>query len=253
MVYTSNCNQPEVMIKGVITLRRYHFYAAAICAAAVIGTSGCSMNTKAEGTQTQAEMSQTEASESATVVEAVTGPIESMEEKSKEDPQALRIYGSALHMEDGRLSIDNQSGVSFEGEIILNISQESTRILDAASGAPLALEDIEDGETIYVYVGPTMTMSLPPMTNADIILADIPADFKVPDYVEIDSVVTDAESSQTVLTALDGTEYVLAEDCDIFPYLTRNMVTLDDLTQGKKVIVWSGDDNTATRIMVFAD
>ena len=75
----------------------------------------------------------------------------------------------------------------------------------------------------------------------------------MPDYVEADSVITDAGSSQTVLTASDGTEYILAEDCDIFPYLTRNIVTLDDLTQGKKVVVWSGDDNTATKIMVFAE
>lgn len=253
MVYTSNCNQPEMEVKGVITLRRYHLYAAAICAAAVFGASGCAMNTKAENTLIQEEISQTEASESTTIVEAVTGPIESMEETSKEEPQGLRIYGPAVHMEDGRISIDNQSGAGFMGEIILNISRESTRILDAASGAPLTLEDIEDGETIYVYIGPAMTMSLPPMTNASLILADIPADFKVPDYVKVDSVVTDAENSRTVLTASDGTEYILAEDCDIFPYLTRNIVTLDDLTQGKKVVVWSAEDNTATRIMVFAD
>ena len=241
------------MIKGVITLRRYYFYAAAICAAAVIGTSGCAMNTKAENTQAQAEASQPETVEDTTVVEAVTGPIESMEESSKEEPQPVRIYGPVSHMEDGRLSIDNQSQAGSEGEIILNISRESTLILDAVSGMPLTLEDIRDGETIYVYIGPAMTMSLPPMTNAVVIFAGIPADFKVPDYAEVKSVITDAESSRTVLTAADGTEYILAEDCDIFPYLTRNIVTLDDLTQGKKVVVWSGNDNTATKIMVFAD
>ena len=225
----------------MITLRRYYFCVAAICAAAVIGISGCAMNTKAESAQTQADASQPESAEAATVVEAVTGPIESMEETPNEELQPVRIYGSASHMEDGRLSIDNRSGVSAEGEIILNISQESTLILDAVSGTPLTLEDIQDGETIYVYIGPAMTMSLPPMTNAAII------------FVEADSVITDAGSSQTVLTASDGTEYILAEDCDIFPYLTRNIVTLDDLTQGKKVVVWSGDDNTATKIMVFAE
>lgn len=241
------------MIKGVITLRRYYFCVAAICTAAVIGISGCAMNTKAESAQTQADASQPESAEAATVVEAVTGPIENMEETPNEELQPVRIYGSASHMEDGRLSIDNRSGVSSEGEIILNISQESTLILDAVSGTPLTLEDIQDGETIYAYIGPAMTMSLPPMTNAAIIFANIPADFKVPDYVEADSVITDAGSSQTVLTASDGTEYILAEDCDIFPYLTRNIVTLDDLTQGKKVVVWSGDDNTATKIMVFAE
>ncbi len=85
------------------------------------------------------------------------------------------------------------------------------------------------------------------MTNAAIIFANIPADFKVPDYVEADSVITDAGSSQTVLTASDGTEYILAEDCDIFPYLTRNIVTLDDLTQGKRWSYGRGDDNTATK------
>lgn len=128
------------------------------------------MNTKAESAQTQADASQPESAEAATVVEAVTGPIENMEETPNEELQPVRIYGSASHMEDGRLSIDNRSGVSAEGEIILNISQESTLILDAVSGTPLTLEDIQDGETIYAYIGPAMTMSLPPMTNAAIIL-----------------------------------------------------------------------------------
>lgn len=170
IVYTSKCNRRETVIKGVITLRRYYFCVAAICAAAVIGISGCAMNTKAESAQTQADASQPESAEAATVVEAVTGPIESMEETPNEELQPVRIYGSASHMEDGRLSIDNRSGVSAEGEIILNISQESTLILDAVSGTPLTLEDIQDGETIYAYIGPAMTMSLPPMTNAAIIL-----------------------------------------------------------------------------------
>lgn len=144
----------------------------------VIGISGCAMNTKAESAQTQADASQPESAEAATVVEAVTGPIESMEETPNEELQPVRIYGSASHMEDGRLSIDNRSGVSAEGEIILNISQESTLILDAVSGTPLTLEDIQDGETIYAYIGPAMTMSLPPMTNAAIIFANIPADLR---------------------------------------------------------------------------
>ena len=119
----------------------------------------------------------------------------------------------------------------------------------AFSGA----QKIKDGDTIYAYIGPAMTMSLPPMTNATMIFTNVPADFKVPDYVTVKSVVTDAASSQSVLTAMDGTEYTLADDCGIVPYLTRNIVTLDDLTQGRKAVVWSDGENTATRIMVFAE
>ena len=83
------------MIKGVITLRGYYFCVAAICAAAVIGISGCAMNTKAESAQTQADASQPESAEAATVVEAVTGPIESMEETPNEELQPVRSQGSS--------------------------------------------------------------------------------------------------------------------------------------------------------------
>lgn len=187
------------------------------------------------------------------MVESVTGAIESMEESGTEAPQAIRIFGPVTRTEDGRLSIDNQSGVSNSGEIILNVSDEETYILDAVSGLPIKLEDIKDGDTIYAYIGPAMTMSLPPMTNADVIFANIPADAKVPDYVEVKSMITDASTSKSVLTALDGTEYTLADDCNIFPYLTRNIVTLDDLTQGRKCVVWADDENSASKIMVFAE
>ncbi len=40
-----------------------------------------------------------------------------------------------------------------------------------------------------------MTMSLPPISNAGLILCQIPADFKVPDYVEIKGVVADGALS----------------------------------------------------------
>ena len=151
------------------------------------------------------------------------------------------------------LSIDNQSGVSNSGEIILNVADDMTYILDAMTGLPVALEDVKDGDTIYAYIGPAMTMSLPPMTNAVMIFTNLPADAKAPDYVEVKSMVTDAGTSKSVLTAADGTEFTLAEDCNIFPYLTRNIVTLDDLTQGKKCVVWSDDENTASKIMLFAE
>ena len=188
-----------------------------------------------------------------TVVESVTGAIESMEESQPEVPQSVRIYGPVTKMEDGRLSIDNQSGMSTSGEIILNVADDMTYILDAMTGLPVALEDMKDGDTIYAYIGPAMTMSLPPMTNAVMIFTNLPADAKAPDYVEVKSMVTDAGTSKSVLTAADGTEFTLAEDCNIFPYLTRNIVTLDDLTQGKKCVVWSDDENTASKIMLFAE
>lgn len=236
-------------------MRKYRLYAAGICAAVVLGVGGCASNVSADttpATQESKEETKEETTVADTVVESVTGAIESMEESEPQAPQAVKIYGPVTRGEDGRLSIDNQSGMSSSGEIILNVSDE-TYILDAVTGLPYKADDIKDGDTIYVYIGPAMTMSLPPMTNATVIFANIPADAKVPDYVEVKSMITDAGTSKSVLTATDGTEYTLAPDCNIFPYLTRNIVTLDDLTQGRKCVVWADDENAAVKIMVFAE
>ena len=233
-------------------MRKYHLYAAVLCSAAVLGLGGCSNKVDAATTLPLVNESRpvvveseepTSSAEETTVVETVSGTIESAEEQPEQAEDSVCLFGPATQMEDGRLSIDSQADQGYQGEVILNVSQESTYVLDAVSGLPIELSDIKDRDTIYAYIGPAMTMSLPPMTNATMIFANVPADFKVPDYVTVKS----------VLTAMDGTEYTLADDCGIVPYLTRNIVTLDDLTQGRKAVVWSDGENTATRIMVFAE
>ena len=235
-------------------LRKYRLYAAGICTVLALGIGGCASNGASAATETRQESqeaSKEETTEADTAAESAADNVEDM--NGQDALQSLRIYGPVTKQEDGRLSIDNQSDMSISGEIILNVSEEFTYILDAVTGLPLKEEDIKDGDTIYVYIGPAMTMSLPPMTNADVIFANIPADAKVPDYIEVQSLVTDAATSKSVLTAADGTEYTVESDCNIFPYLTRNIVTLDDLTQGRKCVVWSDEDNAALQIMVFAE
>ncbi len=233
-------------------MRNYRLYAAIICAATVLGAAGCSAKASAGESSVQETTQETTVAD--TVVESVTGEVESVEQESEAEALLpVRVYGPITKLEGNKISIDNQSGVSYEGEIIINIDENATHILDAVTGEPVGLDDLKDGSTAYVYVGPAMTMSLPPMTNTEMIFVNAPEDFKVPDYVEIESVVTDADTSKSVLTAVDGTEYTLDEECKINPYLTRNIVTLDDLTQGRKCVVWSSEDNVATSIMLFAE
>lgn len=249
-MYTPGTVKNKIEYKEIIQLRKYRLFVISACAAVALGVGGCAAKTEATPTGVQQVETTTEATTD--VVETVDGTIESMEETQPEAPQSIRIYGTVTRGEDGRLSIDNQSGQSYSGEIVLNISDDETLILDAVSGDPYAADDIKDGDTIYVYIGPAMTMSLPPQTSAKVILANIPADFKVPDYVTVDSVVTDASTSKSELTAADGTKYEIGADCSIVPYLTRNIVTLDDLTEGRTCMIWSDDQNVAQKIMVFA-
>ena len=162
--------------KGEIILRKYHLYAAVLCSAAVLGLGGCSNKVDAATTLPLVNESRpvvveseepTSSAEETTVVETVSGTIESAEEQPEQAEDSVCLFGPATQMEDGRLSIDSQADQGYQGEVILNVSQESTYVLDAVSGLPIELSDIKDGDTIYAYIGPAMTMSLPPMTNAN--------------------------------------------------------------------------------------
>lgn len=163
-----------------------------------------------------------------------------------------QIWGTVLSVEDGQIHIDNQSGTSFTGEIILNVSDEYSRVLDAVNGFPVQLSDIQVGETIYAYIGPAMTMSLPPMTTAEMIICKIPADAKAPDYVKVKS-MTWQENGDWVLTTQDGAVYQVPGSCPIIPYLTRNMVTLQDVTESSKLLVWSDAENQVSNLVLFPE
>lgn len=168
-------------------------------------------------------------------------------------PSSVRIYGTVNQTSDGRLSISRQDGDFAGQELIINVSEE-TRILDAVNGYPVALDTLKNGETIYAYISPAMTLSLPPMSHGEIILCSIPADFKVPEYITVDTLTVAGDGVSGTISADNGTTYTVNPDSQILPYLTRNIVTLQDLVKGKKCLVWTQTgSNTAYKIVAFAD
>lgn len=174
---------------------------------------------------------------------------------SSTDKNALeptRIYGPVTKTDNQTLSIDNQSGGSYAGEIIINISDQ-TRILDAVSGLPVAYDDLRNGETAYIYIGPAMTMSLPPMTNASMILCNIPADYKVPEYLTVESMAIASDGVSGTLTTAGGSKYTIPADAQFLPYLTRNIVRIQDLTPGATCLIWSDAQNRATKVVIFPE
>lgn len=108
-------------------MRKYQLFAISACAAVALGIGGCAAKTEAV-TTTQAETVESTAETTADVIETVDGTIESMEETQAEALQSIRIYGTVTRDESGRLTIDNQSGQSYSGEIVLNVSDEETLV-----------------------------------------------------------------------------------------------------------------------------
>lgn len=164
--------------------------------------------------------------------------------------EAIRIYGPVTKTDGGSLSIHNNSKDSYQGQIQINIS-DKTRILDAVTGYPVSYDKIRDGETAYIDISPVMTMSIPPMSNAIMILYNIPADYKVPEYVNVESMSMNAAGTSGTLTAANGINYTIPGNAQIVPYMTRNVVTIQDLVKGTTCLLWSDSQNNASKVMIF--
>lgn len=165
---------------------------------------------------------------------------------------SIRIWGPVLRLEDGNLVMDNRSDVSYRGEMVIAVDPESTRILDGENGYPVEVSEINEGEPVFVYIGPAATMSEPPIVNASLILCKIPDDLRVPEQVYVTAMEEQADGS-FLLSADNGMQYLVPADCEIMPYLTRNIVTLQDIQAGSSCLVWSDERRTAQKILLFAD
>lgn len=218
-------------------------------AALAVSAAGCAPAEKAPAQETQTEQ-QTEAPET--------------EESSQEAeeiaaaPQTVKFHGTVTRPEgsegDQLLMNATIEGAEGQQEVILNLSEE-TLILDAVEGLPMQLEDIKDGDMVYSYMSPAMTASIPPQSFAYLILANIPADYRVPSLEAVQELTVNEDGS-AVVEAVSGTVYQIPADCELLPYLTRNMVAVQDLTEGTNFLVWSelgedGKEETANKIVIF--
>ncbi len=163
----------------------------------------------------------------------------------------VRIYGviSEVWTEQNTIVVDNQSDASSPGEIELKIDTENTLVLDATTGYPVSLEEVETG-SFEAYLGEAMTMSLPPQTTPYVVIVNIPADYGTPQYAIVEQIEKDEVGGATV-TATDGRSYEITADTQIVPYRTKNIVTVDDIQVGLECLVWLDEDGTASKVQIF--
>ena len=188
------------------------------------------------------------------------------------DMQPVSKWGhiASIDEENTRISFNSteyvvdEEGNSSEvvNEIVLHLTA-NTPILDGTTLMPVALSDIDTEALAYVWVSQAMTMSLPPQTSAQVIIVNVPEDASAPQYV----VVKDVEDTDggIIFTDQDGVSWRADGDTQVSPYLTRNIVTLDDIKVGTRLVLTQGSETStagteqageadayAAKLLVFA-
>ncbi len=215
--------------------------------------TGCGQKDTAE----QAENTEDQTADS----EEATMPDEDMEidpefgvdpDENGDAPASMApaVFGVITDVSGNEITVDNQSDISSKGEMILMIDSDHTYLLDASTGLPVDVKDVQTGGSFEAYLGDAMTMSLPPQNTPDIVFVNLPEDIAMPAYAVAAEDPTEADGVWT-LEATDGTVYEVTEDAQVVPYLTKNIVKMQDVQKGTACAIWYDDQNQVQKVMIL--
>ena len=121
-------------------------------------------------------------------------------------------------------------------KIQLNVSDE-TVLIDSKLAAPFSLSELKVGDRIYAEYSSVMTRSLPPQTSAAMIAVNVEKGGGV-NLINVNKVETDNDGNLTVYDNEKDTVLTVGKDASVKPYMTKNIVKLQDITVGSKILAW---------------
>ena len=168
---------------------------------------------------------------------------------SKAEDTAVRIYGEIEEVSEEDIIVDNQSDMSSQGEMILTIDPENTVLVDGESGLPLELSDVEKGSFV-AYLGPAMTLSLPPQCTPEVVFTNVSEEEAAPYYAVIARKPV-AKDGCLKVVAEDGQSYVIPDTAEIKPFRTRNVVRAEDIQKGSRCLIWQNEQEEVVRVVLL--
>lgn len=168
---------------------------------------------------------------------------------SKAEDTAVRIYGEIEEVSEEDIIVDNQSDMSSQGEMILTIDPENTVLVDGESGLPLELSDVEKGSFV-AYLGPAMTLSLPPQCTPEVVFTNVSEKEAAPYYAVIARKPV-AKDGGLKVVAEDGESYVIPDTAEIKPFRTRNVVRVEDIQKGSRCLIWQNEQKEVVRVVLL--
>ncbi len=169
-------------------------------------------------------------------------PVSQSDLAAETDPQApdsVLYYGqvteiqtddagavTALHLRSDRY-----------GEYVMLVSEDTVWI-DSGNYAASSPEDLEVGESVYVFHSSVSTRSLPPQSQAYAVVRNIPQDVGAGQYATIGEIAENSDGTYQILTA-DGSMYLtVGSDTVLSAYAAGTTFQLSDLEAGDRIVAW---------------
>ena len=175
-------------------------------------------------------------------------------EAPEKAPVFVRIWGKVSPWEGKGIYLKNDSGDGSLDQVVVHPGEVPA--VDAATGLPLDLEKVKEGDTLYVWASPMMALSMPPQVNALAVVGNVPADAAAPEFCEIAGLPTLAPGSSidgkdAAFPLAGGGTLEVTEETAYSPWRTKQIVGMRDLLPGSRALVWKGKDGAAEKVLVF--
>ena len=166
-----------------------------------------------------------------------------------------RVGGKVSPWDGDGVFLKNDDKDDHMNEVVVHVGEAP--VVDAATGLPLDLESVKEGDTLYAWIGPAATMSLPPQVFANVVVGNVPADARAPEYYELSGGgwKDPAGSDEIVFSYWDAEgnlqDMPVPLDAEVTPWLTRQIIRLDDLRPGERILVWRDEKDVVNKVLVF--
>jgi len=173
-------------------------------------------------------------------------------EASAELPVFTQAWGKVSPWDGEGILLKNDNPDDPLNEVVVHVGEAPA--VDAATGLPLDMESVKEGDTLYVWASPAMALSLPPQISAEVVVGNVPADAAAPEFCEIAGrAVSPAPGSEgnPAFPLTGGGTLEVTDKTAYSPWLTRQIVRMEDLIPGARVLVWKDKDGAAEKVLLF--
>lgn len=240
---------------GLLLAAGIMLFAMSGCSAAEEEASSSSAT--AAPTQEATATPEPEASETAEETAAQEEPVRAEVDQAQATVTYLGTI-SAIDSQEKKVGIAEGEVENNAQDAVEAIVTDSTVLIDAKSGSSVAFDDLKEDMSVYAFVSPMMTRSIPPQSNAKALIVNISdSQGGAANYIY----------ALEVRKSEDGSLVILNQNADLYVTIPKNVkmtqlgsgedVSPDDIKDGSVLICWYDSvaesypaQATATRVVV---
>lgn len=152
-------------------------------------------------------------------------------------PERYLEYGriTDIYKENGAIASITAKDV--QDQLVIYHVSADTLCLDSGKGTKMDVNDLKIGDGVYFYHSPAMTMSIPPQTAAEAIVANMPMDVSCARLHTVEG-IEESEQGTVIKTDQGGLYITIAKDTTATTYGNNSTFDLADLKEGDRIFTW---------------